>query len=103
MTVKLETLRSGPHIGSKEEANEHEVYNEFIFKGYRINYKTWRDTLLSFFAFHNESINVWTHSFGFIAAIVTLFVIGFSKVGELMQAGTQEVWSGFTEGFLEQQ
>lgn len=26
-TVNLETLRSGPYIGAKEEANEHEVYN----------------------------------------------------------------------------
>jgi len=42
--VQLEILRNGPHIGAREEANEHEVYNEFILKGYRINYKTWRVT-----------------------------------------------------------
>ena len=79
---------SGPYIGPREEANAHEVYNEFIFNGYRINYTTWRQTLLSFFTCHNESVNVWTHSFGFVGAIVTLLVIGCSDVGVVVVGGT---------------
>ena len=78
-----ETLKSGPYLGPKSEANAHEVYNQFIEKGYRINYKTWRQTIGSLFHCHNETVNVWTHFIGFWAALITMLVISFSNLGEI--------------------
>jgi len=45
----MDSLRKGAYLGPKHEANPHEVYNEYIIKGYRINYSTWTMTLKSLF------------------------------------------------------
>ena len=71
----VQSLRSGPYLGPRHEANPHEVYNDYIMNGYRINYSTWTLTLKSLFQLHNESVNVWTHLFGFFAALITIIVI----------------------------
>jgi hypothetical protein len=35
--------------------------------------------------------------------MVTFLVIGCTDVGVILTSSTQQVWSGFSEGFLEQQ
>ncbi len=68
------------HIGSKEEATAYLVANEHILNGYRINYTTWKATLMSLFQMHNETINVWTHFIGFIACLIAFCIMSFARV-----------------------
>lgn len=91
----MQSLRSGAYLGPRHEANPHEVYNDYIVSGYRINYSTWTLTLKSLFQLHNESVNVWTHLFGFFAALVTIVVIACANSSTLQQtmAGTHQALS----------
>jgi predicted membrane channel-forming protein YqfA (hemolysin III family) len=63
--------------------------------GYRINYSTWTLTLKSLFQLHNESVNVWTHLFGFFSALITIVVIACANSNTLQQtmAGTHQALS----------
>lgn len=65
-----------PFIGSRYESADYCVYNPHIYKGYRINYKSWGVTIWSLFQCHNETINVWTHFLGFWACMTALIIIG---------------------------
>ena len=49
LLLEADTKRKGAHIGRRSETSTHEVYNEFLEFGYRINYNTWLLTLKSFF------------------------------------------------------
>ena len=62
----------------KEEAHEYMVTNEHILNGYRINYDTWKATVMSLFQMHNETINVWTHMLGFVVALIA-FIMMYSS------------------------
>ncbi|WOL16942.1 heptahelical transmembrane protein 4-like isoform X1 [Canna indica] len=42
--------------------------NEFILRYYRCEWP-WKETFLSFFSIHNETLNIWTHFIGFIIFI----------------------------------
>jgi hypothetical protein len=53
-------------IGSCDDVPDHEVDNEFIKSGYRINHHTCCRSIKSLFTCHNESVNVWTHLLGAI-------------------------------------
>ena len=50
------------------------VFNEHILSGYRVNF-TVRDSLMSLFTLHNESINIWSHVFGFVLFLVLLIAL----------------------------
>lgn len=56
-----------------EEVPTHLQTNSFIRHGYRYNL-SWSQCLRSFFFFHNETMNVWTHFIGFV-----LFVFYFLR------------------------
>lgn len=47
--------------------------NEFIIRGYRINFNSGRKILKSLFILHNESVNVWTHLIATILFISLFF------------------------------
>lgn len=49
LLLEADTKCKGAYIGRRSETSTHEVYNEFIEFGYRINYNTWPLTLKSFF------------------------------------------------------
>ena len=49
LLLEADTERKGAYIGHRSETSTHEVYNEFLEFGYRINYNTWLLTLKSFF------------------------------------------------------
>ena len=51
--------------GDGKGVPEYLVFNQHIMSGYRVNF-TVKDSLYSLFALHNESINIWTHVFGFV-------------------------------------
>jgi len=53
-----------PRICALNEIPEYQKGNIYIWTGYRLNF-TFRDTLLSLFAMHNETLNIWTHLLGY--------------------------------------
>lgn len=64
-----------PFIGNIEDISEHDQHhldNEFILKGYRINFHSFKLILKSLFLLHNETFNVWSHLSGCIVAIFLL-------------------------------
>ena len=64
-------------IGRLEQAPPYAIDNEFIKRGYRINFNTIKRTLLSLFMCHNETTNVWSHLGGailFVGLIVYIAV-----------------------------
>jgi adiponectin receptor len=71
--------RAKAFIGGKEEARKLHpwlVYNEFILKGYRINYHSYKILFKSLGQCHNETTNVWSHLLGVVLFICfLLFVI----------------------------
>ncbi|MBA0574423.1 hypothetical protein Golob_001631 [Gossypium lobatum] len=50
---------------SYKELPEYMKDNEFIVNYYRANWPL-REALFSIFRWHNETLNVWTHLFGFV-------------------------------------
>ena len=65
-------------------------HNPFIEAGYRVNLSFWQTTY-SFFHWHNESLNVWTHFVGFLFFAV-LAIISYTtwlnqvSIGELFSS-----------------
>ena len=104
-----------PYIGPKEEASEHDVYNRFILRGYRINYNTWSATLNSLFECHNETTNIWTHLIAFLVAFVAFIYASMNELGidvvpptstaELMtlaeEISKEAFYSGWDFGYME--
>merc|ERR1712196_448488 len=61
------------YIGEYNELSDWEKDNEFLIRGYRINYTNWSSLIKSTCIFHNETINIWTHlipALSFIALII---------------------------------
>nr|CCC94031.1 unnamed protein product [Trypanosoma congolense IL3000] len=52
--------------------------NPYVLTGYRAQYDTTM-CLRSFFTLHNETLNVWTHAFGFVLFVLLSFLL-FSSV-----------------------
>jgi adiponectin receptor len=50
------------------------VDNPHITTGYRIGFHTFKQALRSFFMWHNETLNVWTHFCGKILFMGLIFV-----------------------------
>lgn len=80
--------RARPYIGSIEDVPEEDQWNTFLRTGYRINYTTWKQIIMSLFEWHNETINIWTHLIGFITFFIILLWIGFTQVGESINTTT---------------
>lgn len=49
------------------------IDNEYIQRGYRINFNTKRSLCKSLFMLHNESVNVWSHLIG-VGCFIGLFI-----------------------------
>ncbi|EGR29870.1 hypothetical protein IMG5_147130 [Ichthyophthirius multifiliis] len=62
-------------IGDHLQAPQFLKDNKYIKQGYRINFKSTREILKSFFMIHNESINIWTHFLGVITLIFLTFFL----------------------------
>jgi len=52
-------------IARAEEAPVFLRWNEFIQNGYRVQTQTAWDCVATMFAFHNETVNIWSHITGF--------------------------------------
>ena len=53
--------------------------NEYILRGYRINFNTKMKIFKSLFMLHNETVNVWTHLLG-VFAMFAYFIYSVSSV-----------------------
>ena len=62
-------------IGTWEEAPEFLHDNEFLLRGYRINFNTVGRVLRSLFMWHNETVNIWTHLIGIILCAMLIFYV----------------------------
>jgi adiponectin receptor len=69
---------------SRKEIPKYLQDNEFIYGSYRAYY-SFNDNWRSFFMLHNESVNVWSHTFGFLAfvAISVYAAMNFPKGSHL--------------------
>lgn len=72
---QLRCLDSRPFVGSWEEAPEFVRDNEYIRKGYRINFSSVKAVVKSLFMLHNETMNVWSHLCGVIIFIVLIIYV----------------------------
>jgi len=66
------------YIGHVSEAHHYILDNEFILKGYRINFHSCKKISSSLCMCHNETINVWTHFIGAILIILFMFLVIFN-------------------------
>ena len=53
-------------IGHIKNAPHYLIDNEYIQRGYRINFNSHGEIFKSLFMLHNESVNVWSHLIGVI-------------------------------------
>ena len=69
--------KTKPFIGGWEDAHKFTQDNEYVIKGYRINFNSIKKTFKSLFMVHNESMNIWLHLFGvllFISFVVYIAI-----------------------------
>ncbi len=65
----LKRAESLPFVGCWEDAPGFVQDNEYIKKGYRVNFNSIKRVVKSLFMLHNESMNVWSHLCGAILFI----------------------------------
>ena len=65
----------GGYIGNFEDIPEQEKDNEYLQTGYRIGYEGWAEAFNTFFMWHNETVNVWSHFLGAVAFLTTAVLI----------------------------
>ena len=69
VAASVQSKPKKPYIGSRDEADPWVTGNKYIYEGYRINYSTPWLAVKSTFAFHNETVNIWSHWLGVFAAL----------------------------------
>ncbi len=69
-------------IGSIEDCHEYHADNEFILKGYRIHFLTYKRIFKSLILCHNETFNIWSHLSGCLA-VVFLLIFSLLKLNKL--------------------
>jgi adiponectin receptor len=61
----MESIRQKVVPREEKQVPEYLIFNRYILSGYRVNFSA-KDSLLSLFTWHNETLNIWTHVLGFI-------------------------------------
>jgi hypothetical protein len=80
-------LQNLPHCdGLIEDIPAWQKDNELILTGYRVNYQGFSKVGRTFFKFHNESVNVWSHFIGFLMFFSTIIWI-FSTQPNMYRQG----------------
>jgi adiponectin receptor len=70
------------YIGNVTEAHNFIIDNEFILKGYRINFHSCKRITKSACMCHNETVNIWTHFIGFVL-VVTFIIMVILEIGPI--------------------
>jgi hypothetical protein len=78
-------------IGHMLKAPAFLIDNEYILRGYRINFNTKMKIFKSLFMLHNETVNVWSHLLG-VFAIFAYFIYTVSSVYNSFTY--QEIYTG---------
>lgn len=65
-------------IGHLDEFHKFLQDNEFIVKGYRLNFNSYSKIIRSMFLIHNETVNIWTHLLGAILFLGMLIYFIFT-------------------------
>lgn len=73
--VKVESKKA--FIGTIKDAPIFCVSNDFIIRGYRINFNTFERLTKSLFQLHNETMNIWTHLLGAFFFVLLLGYVIF--------------------------
>ncbi|KAK3049326.1 hypothetical protein LTS18_012790, partial [Coniosporium uncinatum] len=63
--------------------------NHYIVSGYRPASNSYSKSASSIFYLHNETVNIWTHLLGSLAAIITSIVL-YGELKERYQSATQD-------------
>jgi len=66
--------------------------NEYVKSGYRVNYSSNKEIAWSFFQFHNETVNIWSHFLGKVIffTIGVLLFINYPNMQAMGQKGMAE-------------
>ena len=68
--------------------------NEYVKSGYRLNYTNMREIAWSFFQFHNETVNIWSHFMGKVMffTIGILLFIHYPNMQSMGEKGMTEYY-----------
>jgi adiponectin receptor len=67
--------KSSYYVGSADEAPRHIVDSVYITHGYRVNCNSVGTVLRSFFHFHHEWFNMWSHFAGFLTFVFLICLL----------------------------
>ncbi len=85
-----------------EETPPHLIDNDYIRRGYRINFNNFRSIIRSLFMIHNELINVWSHLIGALIVLTLVFHTAIyvkSHKDEIIELLDQK-WDTFNENIV---
>ena len=72
-----EVKKQNAFIGSIKQTPTFLASNDYIIRGYRINFNTFWRLNKSLFQIHNETMNIWTHLLGAVFFIMLLGYVIF--------------------------
>lgn len=64
-----------PYVGHISGYPENMRDNPYITTGYRIGFRGFKGGFKTLFMWHNETVNVWTHFLGKLAAFVFIILV----------------------------
>jgi hypothetical protein len=95
---RLLPVRTHSYVGHLDDAPKFSRDNEFILRGYRVNFHTCETIAKSLCLCHNETVNVWTHLVGALFTMILIVIVGInigpygSSVNEPWRTEKREIY-----------